>query len=164
VPIHKFTKATIGAAFVCLTAVTAAIADTHSKEILERALSVTLGAKQRQIDRGEAIRVLADHGLVSLIPDFRADYTDYRLVSGQLQFFDYPVVIVIEEYITEWMGCCPDPGIGVIIRGPVAETRLQSFAQTNSCQIGSYTWIVQDFAELDQSAEYHSLHCPDEFE
>ena len=138
-------------------------ADVQSEQILNRALSGASGSKVRQVDRGEAIRALASQGLVSLAPDLRADYTDYRLVSGRLQFLDHPVVIVIEEYLTEWMGCCPNPGIGVIIKGPVNEGRLQSFAQTNSCEIGSYTWIVEDFAELDQSAQYNSLHCPDEF-
>lgn len=162
-PLLKRATIPLAALLLHTFAFSVAKADVQSEQILNRALSVASGSKVRQVDRGEAIRALASQGLVSLAPDFRADYTDYQLVSGELRFLDYPVVLITEAYFIEWVGCCPNEGIGLTIKGPVNEGRLQSFARTNSCEVGLDTWITQVFATLDQRAEYWTLFCPDEF-
>jgi len=142
---------------------TGARAGNLESHILERALSIGGESQARQIDRGEAIRNLASQGIVSTAPTFRTDYTDYRLVKGELYFLGYRVVVITEEYVMQWLGCCPNPGIGVIVQGPVSEASMQSFADRNRCEVDFYTWMVRDIDELDQQTEYRSLHCPDEF-
>ncbi len=93
------------------------------------------GNEGRLLDSGKVIMAYANAGLVSMKPDQRIDYSDYRLLSRPAYLFGNRIVVIDEEYFSGWIGCCVSRGLAVTVKldGNLAE--LTSFAENNKCRL-----------------------------
>ncbi|MFP3637704.1 hypothetical protein [Paraburkholderia sp. SIMBA_054] len=90
---------------------------------------------ERGGDSGAAIRAYIAAGYLGKKPNARADYTDYWWLNKTAPFMGHDLVMIEEEYLSRWIGCCVSPGIGVTVRVSGNTVNLERFAKANRCSI-----------------------------
>jgi len=89
----------------------------------------------RLVPPGKAIQAYIRKGYLTLKPETRIEYTDYRMLRKKAYLLQQELVVIEEEYMSKWVGCCVSPGVGVIVR-VVADTEdLAAFARKHKCSI-----------------------------
>jgi hypothetical protein len=106
----------------------------EAEDILRTAMMKSAEADQRKIDSGVAIRTLIKQGFVPRKPEPRADYVDYRRLRKPLTLFGHPVLLIEEEYMTTYIGCCVNAGIGLVIEKAGGTAELDVFLKENKCR------------------------------
>jgi hypothetical protein len=121
------------------------------------------GADSRQERAGAAIRAYKSAGVLPFRPQ-RSDYTDHYPVIKPTRFMGQELVLVSEQYMTKYIGCCVDPGAGMYVRVLTKIDAMKAFARANQCR-------VEEFADrkalLDatpvtaamEAGRYAALHC-----
>ena len=113
-----------------------AMADDTERE-LELAITYNTHTKERVLSFPDLIRSMDAAGLVTLKPDFRADYIDYRFAKKSASLYGFSLVMIEEEYVTQWIGCCPNRGFSILLKGNGDAARLTDLAAKNYCEIWS---------------------------
>ncbi|MGF6609963.1 hypothetical protein OKW45_004885 [Paraburkholderia sp. WSM4175] len=94
------------------------------------------GSKQhRAADSGAAIQAYIAAGYLARKPNGGADYTDYWWLKKPAPFMGHELVMISEQYMSRWIGCCVDPGLDVAVRIHGSTVRLEQFARENKCSI-----------------------------
>ncbi len=132
--------------------------------LLSTSLSLKKGTTERVGDSGEAIRSYMKEGFVNRKPNQRADYTDYYLLKKPAMFMGHELIVIEEEYISRYIGCCVSPGMGVTVKISGSSKNLEHFAARNKC---TFTNNVNVQAELESvniktnfpRGQYASLSC-----
>jgi len=91
----------------------------------------------RQKNAGMVVREFKAAGLIPFKPE-RVDYTDYYPVLKPLQVLGHDLVIVEEEYMGRYVGCCVSEGAGMVLRLRGDAARLEAFAQANKCSVEKF--------------------------
>lgn len=47
----------------------------------------------------------------------------------------HELVMIEQEYMSAWIGCCVSPGVGVTVRVDGSTANLEHFARANKCSI-----------------------------
>lgn len=116
-------------------AAAAAVTDTGLESSLLQALHLKKGTTQRVGTSGKAIQAYMREGYIGKRPDQRADYTDYYLLKKPASFMGHELVLIEEEYITQYIGCCVSPGAGVTVKVHGSTQKLQAFARAQRCTL-----------------------------
>lgn len=112
-----------------------AAADPGLESGLIHALHLKKGTTERVGTSGKAIRAYMREGYIGKHPDQRADYTDYYLLKKPASFMGHELVLIEEEYITQYIGCCVSPGAGVTVKVRGNTQKLQAFASAQRCTL-----------------------------
>ena len=110
-------------------------ADTELQAALIAALRQKPGTDERIGSSGDAILAYANAGYVAKKPDFREDYSDYRVLKKPTLFMGHTLVAIEEEYFQEYVGCCVSPGMAVTVRVSPNGEDLDAFASRNGCSV-----------------------------
>ncbi|PLY41998.1 hypothetical protein CSZ94_12720 [Janthinobacterium sp. ROICE36] len=102
---------------------------------LLHALHLKKGTTDRVGTSGKAIRADMREGYIGKHPDQRADCTDYYLLKKPASFMGHELVRIEEEYIPQYIGCCVNPGAGVMVRVRGKTQKLQAFARAQRCTL-----------------------------
>ncbi len=119
-----------------LTAHAALASASNDKELeegLKNAFRLKPGTTERAGDSGKAIQAYMHEGIVNKRPNERYDYTDYYHVKKQASFMGHDLVVIEEEYMSKYMGCCVDPGAGITVKLNGSPSNLEKFAEANMC-------------------------------
>lgn len=95
------------------------------------------GSTHRQARAGKAIRAYKAAGVLPQRPQ-RQDYTDYYVVRKPTTFMGNPMVLMVEEYMGAYVGCCVNPGAGVYVRVTGSIGAMHDFARLNRCRVEEY--------------------------
>ncbi len=115
-------------------------------------------------DSGKAIQKYMRDGFVNRKPNRRFDYTDYYLIKKPTKFMGHELMLIEEEYMSSYVGCCVSPGVGVTVKVAGNTKDLVLFAESNRCTFSERV----DLQELLHSlgiktavprANYVSLSC-----
>lgn len=112
-----------------------AAADPGLESGLIHALQLKKGTTERVGTSGKAIAAYMREGYIGKHPDQRADYTDYYLLKKPASFMGHELVLIEEEYITQYIGCCVSPGAGVTVKVRGNTQKLQAFARAQRCTL-----------------------------
>lgn len=126
-------QAILAAAFSLAAALPAAAETAGPEAALVAAMSYSAAKGARLKDSGEAIRAYIAGGYVSRRPDRRRDYTDYRALKKPATLLGQKIIVLEEEYLVEFIGCCVNEGIGAILEIRSDEAPLKAFAKKNGC-------------------------------
>ena len=111
----------------------------HAQEAPEKELLAAMSYSAARGDRlkqpGGAIRAYIKAGYVPRKPDKRMDYTDYRVLTKPASLLGHRLVVVEEEYLTKYIGCCVNEGVGAIVQVEGDDSALRSFAKQNKCSL-----------------------------
>jgi hypothetical protein len=103
------------------------------ERVLREAMTPSTNGEERQVDSGVALRAYIKAGLVSRAPDERADYVDYRRLRKPTSLFGHSLVVLEEEYLTTYIGCCVNPGLGMVVQKRGGLGPLDEFLERNKC-------------------------------
>jgi hypothetical protein len=110
------------------------------------------GTKQhRAADSGAAIQAYIAAGYLPRKPNVRADYTDYWWLKKPAPFMGHELVMIGEQYMSRWIGCCVDPGLDVAVKIHGSTARLEQFAEQNKCSIDTNA-DLREFASVSKIA------------
>jgi hypothetical protein len=102
---------------------------------LVRTMRLNAERTERLDEPGDAIRAYIKAGYVRLKPELREEYTDYRVMRLPAKLFGQELLVVEEEYLTKFIGCCVNEGVGVILRVTADLAPLKEFAAANGCSL-----------------------------
>lgn len=140
-------------------------ADTRSLESgLLHAMQLKQGTSERTGTSGKAIQAFVQAGLVSKQPQQRSDYTDYYLLKTPAPFLGHELVLIEEEYITQYIGCCVSPGVGITVKVHGSIRNLEQLARAKRCTLTDHVDLAQQLREVAirnkvPKAHYASLSC-----
>lgn len=140
----------------------AAQPDLEEKLLLSLALDKQTG--ERVVPSANAVKAYIAGGYVSRKPDLRFDYTDYRKLRKPAWLFGYSIVVIEEEYMAEYVGCCVSPGLGVVLFGKGDSDKLAAFARANGCSVEHPADVSGELADLNlgvPSSGLTRLSCRD---
>lgn len=92
---------------------------------------------KRQENVGAVIREFKAHGLVPFRPQ-RVEYTDFYPLLKRATVFGHDLVLIEEEYLTKFIGCCVNEGGGLVLRINGALDKLENWAEANQCRIEQF--------------------------
>jgi hypothetical protein len=131
--------------------------------LLRQAMTPSGEELERAVEPGAAIRAYIKSGHVRRKPDSAADYVDYRRLRKPSTLFGHPLMVLEEEYMTKYIGCCVNPGIGMVIEVHGSTEELDAFLTANKCR---KNWPSGPEDSLDkagvtpkQGASYISITC-----
>ncbi|AYM77480.1 hypothetical protein D9M09_18025 [Janthinobacterium agaricidamnosum] len=159
------TRRLIGSLFLAACASSAlAAADPGLESGLIQALHLKKGTTDRVGTSGKAIAAYMREGYIGKHPDQRFDYTDYYLLKKPAGFMGHALVLIEEEYITQYIGCCVSPGAGVTLKVQGSTQKLQAFAIAQRCTLTDPVDIGHALSEVAIQARlpqghYASLSC-----
>lgn len=83
-------------------------------------------------------KILKQQGLIAKKANIsRADYNDVYKLKKSYQFMGQNVVLISDEYMSEYVGCCVSEGWGAVFKQTAHLKLIQQFAKTNQCNINS---------------------------
>ena len=131
---------------------------------LLHALQLKKGTSERTVTSGKAIEAYVHAGLLGKKPNQRYDYTDYYLLKKPATFLGHELVLIEEEYITQYIGCCVSPGLGVTVKVRGGAQNLEKFAQAHRCTLTDNVDLAHELREVAiknrlPKAHYASLSC-----
>lgn len=110
-------------------------------------------------------KTLQQKGLISNKPTVsRADYNDVYQFKKPYQFLGQNFVLLFDEYMSEYAGCCVNEGWGAIFAKASDLKQIQQFAQRNQCKIekmdlDSKYYYGYEVKKLAKNKEYYELSC-----
>lgn len=131
---------------------------------LINSLSLKKGTTERSGNSGETIQSYMKGGFVNKKPNQRADYTDYYLLKKPAMFMGHELLVIEEEYMSKYIGCCVSPGIGVTVKISGSSKSLDNFAVKNKCTLTNDVDIQAELKSVSVKAnfprgQYASLSC-----
>lgn len=118
----------------------------------------------RLADSGKAIQAYMREGVVDKKPNRRFDYTDYYLVRQPAKLMGHDLVMIEEEYLTQFIGCCVNEGMGVTVKTQGGTENLEKFAEENGCAFSEKVDFQNALKQVGikvkaPTGEYASLSC-----
>lgn len=128
------------------------------------ALQLKKGTTERIGDSGKAIRAYMREGLVKKKPNQRADYTDYYLLNKPAKFMGHDLIVIEQEYMTAYIGCCVSPGVGVTVKVIGNTKNLEEFATENRCTLTEHVNLKDELSRVSiktnlPTGNFASLSC-----
>jgi len=152
-------------ALITIRTATAVAADDKVLENgLADALRLKPGTTERAGNSGKAIQAYMREGVVNKKPNERADYTDYYIVKKPATFMGHELVVIEEEYMSKYVGCCVNPGAGITVKVNGSPKNLEKFADENKCSFADKVDVQGELGRYGIKAtfskgRYASLSC-----
>lgn len=141
-----------------------ASSDQELETDLLNALRLNKKTMERVGSSGKAIQAYMREGFINQRPNQRADYTDYYLVKKPTKFMGHDLVMIEEEYMSRYVGCCVSPGAGVTVKVVSSTENLEKFANENGCTFSDQVDLQHEIASVGikikvPQGNYASLSC-----
>lgn len=92
----------------------------------------------------------------------RADYNDVYMLKKPYTFLGQKFVLLSDEYMSEYVGCCVNEGWGAVFAKTSDLKKIEQFAQKNQCKIekmqSNSEYYGYSLSKLGK-AEYYELSC-----
>lgn len=126
-------------------------------------MKLNKATRSRIGDSGKAIQSYIKKGYLRKKPNLRFDYVDYWVLTRSTKFLGHRLMVIEEEYMSKYVGCCVSPGVGAILKIHGNMSSLKRFARKNGCSINAKSdvrKILRDFkVNLNKRSKYVSLSC-----
>jgi uncharacterized protein YfcZ (UPF0381/DUF406 family) len=132
--------------------------------VLIEALQFDHQKQARVGDSGKAIIAYLKAGYLSKKPNARADYIDFYVLKKPAVLMGHTLVMIEHEYMSEYIGCCASPGIGLLIKTSGNTANLEKFSKENACTFSNHVDAIEQLknyaikAKLTQG-NYASVSC-----
>lgn len=164
-PEWRRTRRLLGSLLLAASGASAhAAADPGLESGLIQALHLKKGTTERVGTSGKAIAAYMREGYIGKHPEQRVDYTDYYLLKKPASFLGHTLVLIEEEYITHYIGCCVSPGAGVTVKVRGSTQTLQAFARAQRCTLTDPVDVQHELSEVAiqtrlPKGHYAALSC-----
>jgi hypothetical protein len=131
---------------------------------LKQAMTLSADRSERAAKSGPAIQAYIKAGWLVKKPNQRADYTDYWVLLSPAPFMGQKLIVIEEEYMSTYVGCCVSEGLGVTLKAISDLEPLKRFAAANGCTVNENYDIASELKSVGivrkfQKAKYVNLSC-----
>ncbi|MCH8621794.1 hypothetical protein [Undibacterium sp. TS12] len=131
---------------------------------LRKALQIRKNGQERQARSRPVILAYKQAGILGKVPQQRADYIDFYLLRKPASFMGHRLVLLEEEYMDSYVGCCVSPGMGLAVQVHGDTSTVQEFAQKNACTFTAHADLAERLKTYGIShwlpkADYATLSC-----
>ncbi len=130
---------------------------------LFNAMKLNTDTNQRLANSGKAIQAYIKSSFLNKKPNERLDYTDYWVLKKNSTFMGHELLIIEEEYMSEYIGCCVSEGLGVTIKIKKDLSDLELFTKIHGCSLTKKVNIEEEMSSLGISVKntgnYASVSC-----
>ncbi|MFZ6735234.1 hypothetical protein ACO0LG_25165 [Undibacterium sp. Ji42W] len=153
-----------GSLLLAMSSSSSLAAESALESQLVNALKIKQNTEVRQTKSRPVIQAYQQAGILSKKPDQRADYVDFYLVRKPANFMGHKLVLLEEEYMDTYVGCCVSPGLGLVLQVEADTRPLQDFAEKNACTFKSHADVFDTLKTYGirhtlPKADYASLSC-----
>ena len=139
-------------------------ADTRLENQLILALKIKPDGQDRLAESRPVIRAYQQATIISKKPQQRADYIDFYLLQKPASFMGHTLILLEEEYMDKYVGCCVSPGMGLMLKTNVDTRAVQEFAEKNACTFTPHADVFDrlktfGIAHKLATADYAMLSC-----
>ncbi|MDV4265902.1 hypothetical protein ACG9XY_04180 [Acinetobacter seifertii] len=93
-------------------------------------------------------QILKQKGFLAKKPNIsRADYNDIYKLKKPYEFMGQNVVLISDEYMSEYVGCCVSEGWGAVFKQTSNLKLIEKFAKTNQCSV----------APIESTSDYYGF-------
>lgn len=122
------------------------------------------GTKERGKTSSDIIKIFKDANVISQDPNKRLDYTDYYIANIPVNFIGHNILLIEEEYMTENIGCCVNPGFGFSVKTNGDIKNLEEFSNKNGCTLENNSALSEKLTNLEinydlPQGEFAYLSC-----
>ncbi|ELW9269429.1 hypothetical protein [Acinetobacter baumannii] len=108
-------------------------------------------------------QTLKQKGFLAKKPNIsRADYNDIYKLKKPYEFMGQNVVLISDEYMSEYVGCCVSEGWGAVFKQTTNLKLIEKFAKKNQCNIAPIetdsTYYGFKISSLPKG-NYYELSC-----
>ncbi|HEO1766861.1 TPA: hypothetical protein VAM28_002524 [Acinetobacter baumannii] len=108
-------------------------------------------------------QILKQKGFLAKKPNIsRADYNDIYKLKKPYEFMGQNVVLISDEYMSEYVGCCVSEGWGAVFKQTTNLKLIEKFAKKNQCNIApietNSTYYGFKISSLSKG-NYYELSC-----
>lgn len=141
-----------------------AASDTSLEARLVRALSIKNNSTERLAKSRPVIAAYKQAGTLRKQADERADYIDFYLLRKPASFMGHKLVLLEEEYMDTYVGCCVSPGLGLVVQVNGDTHAMQDFAEKNACTFTPHADVFDTLKTYGiknnlPKVDYASLSC-----
>ncbi|BBB69647.1 hypothetical protein UNDYM_5394 [Undibacterium sp. YM2] len=138
--------------------------DARLENQLILALKIKPDGQDRQAESRPVIRAYQQAAIISKKPQQRADYIDFYLLQKPASFMGHTLILLEEEYMDKYVGCCVSPGLGLVLQVEADTRPLQDFAEKNACTFKPHADVFDTLKTYGirhklPKADYASLSC-----
>jgi hypothetical protein len=85
-------------------------------------------------------------------------------IKNPTKFMGHDLIVIEEEYMDSYIGCCVSPGAGAIIKINGSDENLKNFSKSNYCSLSENINIKNEMESIGikenfPSGSYASLSC-----
>lgn len=141
-----------------------AASDASLEAGLVQALSIKNNGPDRLAKSRPVITAYKQAGILARQADARADYVDFYLLRKPASFMGHKLVLLEEEYMDTYVGCCVSPGMGLVVQVSDSTKSLQDFAEKNACTFKPHADVFDTLKTYGiknnlPKVDYASLSC-----
>lgn len=141
-----------------------ALSDQEIETGLLNSMRLNVKTLERMGSSGSALKNYMQEGIINQRPNQRADYTDYYLVKKPAKLMGHDLVVIEEEYMSRYVGCCVSPGVGVTVKVAGSTENLEKFANENGCTLTRQVDLQHEIESIGiktkvPKGNYVSLSC-----
>ncbi|MBC3920163.1 hypothetical protein H8L32_22055 [Undibacterium sp. CY18W] len=139
-------------------------AESDLENRLIQALSIKNNGTDRQAQSRPVITAYKQAGILARQTDARADYVDFYLLRKPASFMGHKLVLLEEEYMDTYVGCCVSPGMGLVVQVSDSTKNMQNFAEKNACTFKPHADVFDTLKTYGiknklPKVDYASLSC-----
>ncbi|MFZ6745645.1 hypothetical protein ACO0LC_20680 [Undibacterium sp. JH2W] len=132
---RKFLYLLLAACFMSVLSSTSMAADGELENRLIKALKIKKNGLDRQARSRPVILAYQQAGILKRSRNRRIDYMDFYIVDKPASFMGQKLVLLEEEYMDTWVGCCVSPGMGLAVQVSSNTDAMEKFALENACTL-----------------------------
>ncbi|BBB63684.1 hypothetical protein UNDKW_5411 [Undibacterium sp. KW1] len=138
--------------------------DARLENQLILALKIRADGQDRQAESRPVIRAYQQAAIISKKPQQRADYIDFYLLQKPASFMGHTLILLEEEYMDKYVGCCVSPGLGLVLQVEADTRPVQDFAEKNACTFKPHADVFDTLKTYGirhklPKADYATLSC-----
>jgi hypothetical protein len=131
---------------------------------LIKALQFDHQKQDRMGDSSIAIAAYVKAAYLNKKPNTRADYIDFYVLKRPATLLGHTLVVIEHEYMSEYIGCCASPGMGLLIKTSGSTANLEKFSKENACTFSNHVDVIERLKNYSIKAKlapgnYASLSC-----
>ena len=141
--------------------VSASEADLQKR--LLKAMQIQDNGKDRQAQARPIVRDLVKAGYLKK-RQLRLDYADYHFTGKPFNLLGLKLVLLQEEYMDKYAGCCVNPGLRLFFEVNADTRAIEEFASKNACHLDLHDDLLASLKNYEiehklPKADYASLSC-----
>ncbi len=105
--------------------------------LIKKLLETSPETIEESMESLDSLTILKKNGVIDEKANVQGDYHHFYFPKKEIEMFGAKLVVLDHEYLADYIGCCVDPGVAVVLKkvDGFNSNEIDTFAKQNSCKI-----------------------------